>query len=89
MPPSSPTGFPLDEALKAQSALRDAAGLPAELFPMQAFVGMISDEIDALRSRGVDDDGIAAIICDHSAIQITSQQIRDFYAPQESRHPPA
>ncbi|GAC1355228.1 MAG: hypothetical protein NVSMB3_00100 [Acidobacteriaceae bacterium] len=82
-----PTGFPLDEALKAQTALRDAAGLPPELFPIQAFVGMISDEIEALRSKGVDDDGIAAIICDHSAIQITSQQIRDHYAPPEFRHP--
>lgn len=87
MPPEGRTGFPLDEAIKAQNALRDAAGLSAELFPVPAFVGMISDEIDALRAKGVDDDGIAAIICDHSAIQITSQEIHDHYAPPGSRHP--
>lgn len=85
MPPGNQTGYPIQEALKAQTALRDAAGLPAELFPIQAFVGMISDEIDALRAKGIDDDGIAAIICDHSSIQITSQEIHDHYASPESR----
>ena len=78
-------GYSLEEALKAQGALREAAGLEPELFPVQAFVGMISDEIEALRAKGIDDDGIAAIICDHSQIQITSQEIHDHYAPPEAR----
>ena len=33
MPNSNQTGYPLQEALKAQTALREAAGLAPELFP--------------------------------------------------------
>jgi hypothetical protein len=36
----------IDQALRAQRALRDAAGLEEEAFPVPAFVGMISDEIE-------------------------------------------
>jgi hypothetical protein len=42
------TNYPVEEALKAPRALRLAAGLPDERFPIQAFVGMISDEVTAL-----------------------------------------
>ncbi len=43
--------YPLEEAVKAQKALRAAAGLGAEQFPIEAFVGMISDEISNCESR--------------------------------------
>jgi hypothetical protein len=43
--------YPVEEALKAQRSLRDAAGLEPEQFPIRAFVGMISDEIESLRKR--------------------------------------
>ena len=51
---SAPTNktYPLEEALKAQTGLRNAAGLEPEQFPMQALVGMMSDEIQALREQG-------------------------------------
>ena len=42
--------YSLEQAIRAQKALRDAAGLSPEMFPVQAFVGMISDEIEKLRS---------------------------------------
>ncbi len=42
----------MKKALKAQSALRNAAGLEPEQFPLEAFVGMISDEIQILREQG-------------------------------------
>jgi hypothetical protein len=42
--------YPIEEALRAQKALRDKAGLPTELFPVGAFVGMISNEIESLLS---------------------------------------
>jgi hypothetical protein len=78
--------YPVEEALKAQKSLRDAAGLAPEQFPVQAFVGMVSDEIETLRKRGKTDDEIASIICSNSAIQITAAEIAENYASPEERH---
>ena len=77
--------FPLDETLKALQALRDAAGLAPEQFPVQAFVGMISDEIESLRNRGKSDEDIADIIRKHSAIEISAAEIAENYASPEQR----
>jgi hypothetical protein len=78
--------YPLEEALRAQKALRDLAGLPAEAFPLEAFVGMVSDEIETLRSQGHPDSEIAAVISKNSAIQISESEISRHYAPPEERH---
>lgn len=77
---------PLEEALKAQKALRAQAGLGPEMFPIQAFVGMISDEVESLRKRGQSDDEIASVIRASSSIEITGGQIAEYYAPREERH---
>ncbi len=77
--------FPLEEALKAQKALRDAAGLPPEQFPMQAFVGMISDEVESLRQRGKTDEDIVALIRQSSAIELTVAELAENYASPEAR----
>jgi hypothetical protein len=82
----SPRNYSLEEALKAQSALRSAAGLSPERFPIEAFVGMISDEIESLRALGKSDDQIAAIIRAGSKVEITSDEIAANYAPPEARH---
>ncbi len=78
--------YPLEEALRAQTALREAAGLAPESFPIQAFIGMISDEIEALRQRGKTDEDIARLIRDHSGINITAAEIAENYATPEERH---
>lgn len=66
--------YPIEEALRAQNALRQLAGLGPELFPIQAFVGMVSKEI-------------AAVIRKNSAIQITASDIAGNYAePDFRRH---
>jgi hypothetical protein len=83
---STPRMYPLAEAIKAQKSLREAAGLGPEQFPIEAFVGMISDEIDALRGNGKTDDEIASIIRSHSAIEISAEEIADHYASPEQRH---
>ncbi len=80
--------YPLEQALQAQSALRQAAGLGPEMFPVQAFVGMISDEIEQLRAQGKTDAEIAAMIQAHSTIEITASEIAENYASAEERHPP-
>jgi hypothetical protein len=77
--------YSLEQAIRAQKALRDAAGLSPEMFPVQAFVGMISDEIKKLRSQGKSDQDIATLIAANSNIQITAAEIAEHYAPPEER----
>jgi hypothetical protein len=84
---NSPELYSLDEALKAQKALREAAGLAPEQFPIQAFVGMISDEIESLRQTGRTDEDIAGLIRQNSSIKITGAEIARYYATPEERHP--
>lgn len=84
---SSGQTFPVEEAIEAQRALRKMAGMPPEMFPVQAFVGMISDEIQSLRERGHTDEEIAAAIRANSRIEITGAEIAEHYAPEEERHP--
>ena len=78
--------FPVEQALRAQTALRNAAGLAPEMFPVEAFVGMISDEVEQLRAQGMSDEDIADLIQSNSDIEITAQDIADNYAPPELRH---
>lgn len=78
--------YPLDEAIKAQKALRKEAELGPEQFPIQAFVGMISDEIEALRTQGKSDEEIASLIRENSAIEISAAEITENYAYPEERH---
>ena len=78
--------YRLEEALRAQKALREAAGLGPEMFPVEAFVGMISDEIEKLRSQGKTDSDIVALITKNSSIQITAEEISANYASPEDRH---
>ena len=78
--------YPVEEAVKAQKALRAASGLGPEMFPIQAFVGMISDEIESLRKRGTSDVEIAHLIQENSDIQISPSEIADHYVWPEERH---
>lgn len=79
----------LHAALEAQKALRHAANLGEESFPLEAFVGMVSDEIEQLRILGRSDEQIASIIRNSSSVQITAAEIAAHYAPPERRgHPP-
>ncbi len=77
--------YPVEQAVRAQKALREAAGLGPEMFPIQAFVGMISDEIEELRSQGKTDADIAGLISANSSIEITPAEIAESYAPSEDR----
>ncbi len=78
--------YPVEQAVRAQRALRDAAGLGPEMFPIQAFVGMISDEIEELRSQGKTNNEIAGLITANSSIAITASEIAENYASPDDRH---
>jgi hypothetical protein len=77
--------YPLEEALQAQKALRELAGMAPEQFPLEAFVGMVSDEIEHLRRLGHSDEEIAAVISRSSKIEITAAEIAENYASPEAR----
>lgn len=78
--------YPIEEAIRAQKALRELAGLGPEMFPIQAFVGMISDEVETLRKQGHSDEQIAQTINANSKIAITASEISSNYASPEERH---
>ncbi|MDQ2842010.1 MAG: hypothetical protein M3Y72_13410 [Acidobacteriota bacterium] len=78
--------YSVEEALKAQKALRDLGGLRPEEFPIQAFVGMVSDEIEHLRNMGHSDEEIARVITTNSKIDITAAEIAQNYASPAERH---
>jgi hypothetical protein len=78
--------YPLEQALKAQTALRTLGGMEPELFPLQSFVGMVSDEIEHLRKLGYNDRQIADVIASSSGIEITADDIAENYAAPEARH---
>lgn len=79
--------YPVEEAIRAQKALRELAGLGPETFPIQAFVGMISDEVETLRAKGHSDEEIAKAITANSKIEITATEIAANYASPQERHP--
>ncbi len=79
--------FSVAEAVKAQGALRAMAGTEPERFPVEAFVGMMSDEIERLRELGRSDEEIAAAVRGSSGIEISAEELAAHYAsPEERRH---
>ena len=77
--------FTAEDALATTASLRRALGLEPELFPVQAFIGMISDEIEQCRERGQDDAAIAALVSKVTGKAVTADLIARFYAPPEER----
>jgi hypothetical protein len=73
------------QAANAQTALRAALGLPPEQFSIQAFVGMISDEIEQLRITGASDEEIATLVTNATGVSVAGSAITRFYASSASR----
>jgi hypothetical protein len=82
---TEPTGFTIEQAIGAQRALRAALGLGDEIFPLPAFVGMISDEIEQMREAGHSDAGVIRIIADATGRTITGDDLARYYAPPDRR----
>ena len=80
--------FTVDQAMRAQGALRDALGLGPETFPVQAFIGMISDEIQQMREGGRSDADILAIISKATGVSVPADDLTRYYAPPEHRRRP-
>ena len=80
--------FSAEQALRTQAALREALGLEPERFPPQAFIGMISDEIEQLRASGRSDEDIAGLVSSSSGAEVSVEELRAHYAPPQARGRP-
>lgn len=77
--------FTGQQAATAQTALRRALGLDPEQFSVPAFIGMVSDEIEQLRTQGKTDDQIAELIEQAIGVKLSAETITRFYATPEER----
>ena len=77
--------FTGSQAATAQTALREALGLPPENFPVEAFIGMISDEIEQLRAAGKNDAAIATLVSNATGQSVDAETITRFYASPQAR----
>lgn len=80
--------FSLEQAMAAQRKLRDMLGLCEEQFSTAAFVGMISDEIEQLRSAGHTDEQIARVLSDATGSVIDASDVGRHYASHDERRRP-
>lgn len=79
--------FSARQAIAVQEEMRRSLKLePEEQFPLPAFIGMISDEIDQFRHSGHSDAEIVALIKSTIGRDINLADIERFYAPPQSRY---
>jgi len=78
-------GFSVEEAVSVQRELRRSLGLGPETFPLPAFIGMISDEIEQFRASGRSDADIAQVIKTTVGRDVSADDIARFYALPEQR----
>lgn len=83
--PNTGETFSAFDAVAVQRELRQELGLDAEVFPLPAFIGMISDEIQLWREAGRTDSEIAEAIRKAIGHKIDAGDIAQFYAPPEER----
>lgn len=80
------TTFSVREAVAVQAELRRSLALNPEQFPLPAFIGMISDEIDQFRDAGRSDADVVALIKSTIGRDITVADIERFYASPQARY---
>lgn len=85
---SPPLTFSAEQAVAVQRALRHRLGLADERFPLPAFIGMISDEIEQMRAVGHDDSAICAVIEESTGQRLMPEDLARHYASPEARHRP-
>ena len=77
--------FSVQDALAAQRELRKKLGLGEERFPMSAFMGMLSDEIEQMRAAGRTDAEVAAAIAHATGKTLTPEDVAGHYVPANRR----
>ena len=67
--------YTLDQALRARSVLRSAAGLGEERFDDAELVNMLTDEIRALREQGTTDEDIVETLRSRADVSIDASAL--------------
>jgi hypothetical protein len=82
--PDEPS-FSIEDLVVVQHEMRSVLGLPEERFSLPSFIGMLSDEIEQMRSFGISDEVIAQTIMGATGEIVTVDQVQQHYAPPEQR----
>ncbi len=69
----------LDQAQRAQQALRAATQPATKQLDIETFVSMIGEELDALHENGSNNQQIADLIREASGIEVTPEQLGKYY----------
>jgi len=83
-----PTALDVSGAVEAQRHWRACRGLTAKVFPIQALVELLIDDIKAMRKQGRSDEQICAIVEQATARHIRPQDIQAVCAQEEICHAP-
>ena len=75
MAAESDESYTAEQAALAQRALTDELGQPPTRFAQQQFLGMLGDELVALRQKGAADDQIADLLSANTGTRITPSAI--------------
>lgn len=78
--------FTAQEITQIQKLLREAASGPEDRLETTTAMRMLSDEIEALRLDGIDDDQIAALISQSVGGTITADEVARLFVPLQDRH---
>ncbi len=77
--------FTADQIAACTTALRTALGKPPEHFSKHLFIGMISDEIEQLRSDGWSDAEIAKLVAESTRSLVGADDIALGYVGPDAR----
>lgn len=77
--------FSANDAVAAQQELRRRLGLGDEQFTLSAFVAMLSDEIEKMRTAGHGDAEVAASIAHATGKPLSADDIGKYFARSEAR----
>ncbi len=77
--------YTFEQILLAQTAMRAAANPWKEDFPLPTIIGMLSEEISAMRRNGFTDEEIATLIQKSSNIALDAETLTDLHAPPKKK----
>jgi len=84
-----PTALDVSEAVQAQRNWRACRGLTPNVFPIQALVELLIDDIRTMRQQGRSDEQICQIVLQATARHIRPQDIQAVCAREEISHAPS
>jgi hypothetical protein len=73
--------YNIEQVIYARKVLRDSMNLETQTFPLSAVIGMLSDEIDAMRKAGISDITISKLMGLGLGDAVSVRDIQKYFAP--------